>query len=178
MPVCLWISGNEVEKLPCIVDERLCGDTFLRVERIDKNVFLVADIWMYNSNCVFACSTFKQRYDWLKDLLLTFTTFVDGVTIRLMHKSNYTGSTKGYEEHTEEMIGRPGYFIEDDKSVTYTVNKLSIPDCYEIAGKGYLRVPDIKTSTYLRSKGDTFECKCIPYDDEYWDVAENIPEVE
>ena len=178
MPVCLWVTTNYAEKLPLIADERICGDTFLKVERLDKNTFLVGDIWMYNSNCVFACSTFKQRYDWLKELLQTFTCHIEGVSIKLLHKSDYTGSIRGYEEHTEETIGKSGYFIEDDKSVKYTATRLNIPDCYEVGDGKYLRVPDIKTSVYLRSKGDTFVVKCVPYDDEYWDVAENIPEVE
>ena len=53
-----------------------------------------------------------------------------------------------------------------------------IPDCYEINGKGYLQVPDLRTSMYLRSKGERFECRCIKQDDEFWTVTENIPEVE
>jgi hypothetical protein len=88
-----------------------------------------------------------------------------------------TQPIRGYEEHPIE-IGKPGYFIEKDKSDLLTIVRLSTPDCYEIVGKGYLRVPDLKTSVYLRLKGDTFRCKCIPYDDEYWDVQENIPEID
>jgi hypothetical protein len=180
VPTCIWISNGESEVLPCIVDERICGDTFLRVEKLDDRKYLVSDIWMYNSNCVFACSTFKQRYDWLKELLSTFTRHIEGVTIQLIHKSDFNGTIKGYEEYPEEIIGKPGYYVEDTVQdfETVTVTRMSIPDCYEIAGKGYLRVPDIKTSLYLRSKGETFKCKCSKYDDEFWDIMENIPEVE
>jgi hypothetical protein len=168
-----------VEKLTCIVDERLCGDTFLKAERLDRQTFLISDIWVYNSNCVFACSTFKQRYEWLKELLSTFTSHIEGVTVKLLHKSDYSGDVKGYEEHIEDTPGKPGYYVEDEpNSELLTVTRMSIPDCYEISGKGYLRVPDLKTSLYLRSKGDTFQCKCSKYDDEFWDVLENIPEVE
>lgn len=177
-PVCLWITGNEAKKIPFICDERICGDTFLKVEQLDSQTFLVSDIWMYNSNCVFACSTFEQRYNWLKELLKTFTSHVDGVTIKLLHKSDYTGPIKGYEEHPADMPGKPGYYMEDEsKSETLNVIRMNIPDCYEIPGKGYLRVPDIKTSIFLRSKGETFVCKCSRYDEEFWDVTENIPEV-
>ena len=179
IPVCLWITAQECRKLPIIADERICGDTFFRVEKIGDLEFVVSDIWMYNANCVFACSTFKQRYEWLKKLLKTFTSNVPG-TAKLIHKSDLPDGLKlkGVEEHSDEMVGKPGYFVEKDDSVTFTVTKLSIPDCYEIQGKGYLRVPDLKTSVYLRSKGETFIVKCVPYDDEFWDVAENIPEVE
>jgi hypothetical protein len=178
-PVCLWISGKEAKKLPCIIDERLCGDTFLKVEKVSSLEYVVSDIWMYNSNCVFACSTFKQRYDWLQKLLSRFTSCVEGVTIDLIHKSDMDNiPLRGYEEHSLDIPGRPGYFIEKDDSEVLTVTRLGFPDCYEIQGKGFLRVPDFKTSAYLRSKGQTFNCKCVKYDEEFWDVAENIPNVE
>ena len=178
-PVCLWVTTGETEKLTCIADERICGDTFLKVERLDTETFLVSDIWMYNSNCVFACSTFKQRYEWLKKLLPTFTQHIKGVTINLVHKSDYTGAIKGYEEHPVDLPGKPGYYTEKEVDTeTYIVNRLNIPDCYELQCGGYLRVPDMKTSVYLRSKGETFSCRCVKYDEEFWDVLENIPEVE
>ena len=96
---------------------------------------------------------------------------------KFTHKSESTYKIRGYEEHPEE-IAKPGYFVEKDDSVLVQVSKLSTPDCYEVIGKGHLRVPDLKTSVYLRSKGVTFECKCIQYHDEFWDVVENIPEIE
>lgn len=170
------MNTHECTKLTCIVDEKICGDTFLRVEKVTNDTFVVSDIWMYNSNCVYACSTFSQRYEWLKKWLPTVLPTYDGFPT-FIHKSDSTYKIRGYEEHPEE-VGKPGYFVEKDDSQRLTISRLQIPDCYEVIGKGYLRVPDLKTSIYLRSKGDLFECKCIPYDDEYWDVVENIPEVE
>jgi hypothetical protein len=100
------------------------------------------------------------------------------VSIKLLHRSEIEDRpVRGYEEHPEE-AGKNGYYVEKDKSESFTITKLAIPDCYEIVGKGYLRVPDLKTSVYLRSKGDTFTCRCSKYDDEYWDVQENIPEID
>jgi len=132
---------------------------------------------MYNSNCVYACSTFSQRYDWLAKLLELFVRF-NSASVEFLHKSKLElHPIRGYEEHPEE-VGKHGYFADKDKSELMTITKLSIPDCYEIVGKGYLRVPDLKTSIYLRSKGDTFSCRCVKYDDEYWDVQENIPEID
>ena len=179
-PVCLWVNGNECKKLPCIVDERLCGDTFLKVEKIGPLDFVVSDIWMYNSNCVFACSTFRQRYDWLYDLLTTFTSCIEGVTIDLVHKKDLGDvPLKGYEEHPDEMPGKPGYFVGKDESELLDIIQLSTPDCYEIVGrKGYLLVPDLKTSEYLRSKGASFRCRCIKFDETFWTITENIPDVE
>lgn len=177
-PVCLWVTNHEAKKVPCIADERICGDTFLKVEKVSPLEYVVSDIWMYNSNCVFACSTFKQRYDWLQSLLSRFTKCIEGVTIDLIHKSDLdTIPLRGYEDHSLESPGKPGYFVEKDDKEVLTITRLPIPDCYEIAGKGYLRVPDLKTSMYLRSKGPVFTCVCVKYDEEYWDVAENIPDV-
>lgn len=178
--MCYWITSQECEQLPCIVDERICGDTVLRVERLSDLEYVVADIWMYNSNCVYVCSTFQQRYEWLKKFLTKFTTYIDGLTIELIHKSDLEPGyfLKGYEEHPEEP-GRNGYFIDkaDDGEIVTAV-KLGLPDCYEIVGKGYLYVPDLKTSVYLRSKGETFKCKCFLYEEDFWQLIENIPEIE
>jgi len=178
IPVCFWITAHECRKIPCIIDERICGDTFLKVEKIGPLDFLVADIWMYNSNCVFACSTFQQRYDWLATLLETCTSHVRG-TAKLIHKSNFKFDTiRGYEEYSNETIGKSGYFIEKDNSEIVKVVQLSIPDCYEVSRGGYLKVPDLKTSFYLRSKGKEFECSCIRNEDDSWSVAENIPDID
>ena len=165
--------------MPCIVDERICGDTFLRVERISDLEFIVSDIWMYNSNCVFACSTFRQRYEWLHILLSTFTSCIEGLTIDLIHKSDMGDiKIKGYEEYNDEIIGRPGYYVEKDDSQLLNITRMNIPDCYEVEGGGFLKVSTLKASVYLRSKGNKFQCRCIKVDEEFWDIIENIPEVE
>jgi hypothetical protein len=178
IPVCIWVSAIECIKLPCIIDERLCGDTFLKVERIGELDFVVSDIWMYNSNCVFACSTFKQRYDWLLSLLSRFTRYIEGVTIDLIHKSDLGDvPIRGHEYHPVGMPGCHGYFMQNDGTEMLDVVRLPMPDCYEVVGKGFLRVPDLKTSVFLRSQGKTFKCRCKKYDDEFWDVLEKIPDV-
>ncbi len=181
IPVCYWVSTHEQRRIPISVDERICGDTILRAEKIGDMTFVVSDIWLYNSNCVFACSTFRQRYVWLNELLTTFVRYIPTVTVELIHKSKLpsTVSIKGIEEHPEDMIGKPGYFVENDTSELVTIVKLGMPDCYEITpSRGYLRVPDIKTSMYLRKKGDQFKCKCVCNGDDSWTLVENIPELE
>jgi hypothetical protein len=177
IPVCLWISAQECRKIPCIVDERLCGDTFLKVEKVGPLDFVVADIWVFNSNCVFACSTFQQRYEWLPTLLKKFTSCVPGVTANLVHKSGYAFKIiKGYEHHTNETPGKQGYF-EEGRGLS-VVKSLNISDCFEVNGKGYLRVPDLKTSEYLRSKSKEFEAVCSQNEDGSWTLVENIPDVD
>lgn len=173
IPVCLWMTTHECRKVQCIADERLFGDTFLRAEKISNFEFVIADIFIYNSNCVYACSTFEQRYEWLKELMSRFIHHTPG-TARFIHKSQLTTQKlKGYEVHIDE-IGTPGYFLEEDSNLVEVV-KLPLPDCYEVISGGYLRVPDIKTSGYLRSKGQKFKCRCSKNEDGSWTVLENIP---
>jgi hypothetical protein len=167
------MTTHESRKVQCIVDERLCGDTFLRAEKISNFEFVIADIFMYNSNCVYACSTFEQRYVWLKQLMERFMNHIPG-TARFIHKSDLTTQKlKGYEVHLDD-VGKPGYFLEEDTS-SVDVTKLPLPDCYEVVSGGYLRVPDLKTSEYLRSKGQKFRCRCSKNEDGSWTVLENIP---
>jgi hypothetical protein len=57
------------------------------------------------------------------------------------------------------------------------VLKTSIPDVYSIKGEeGYVKIPDMKTSRFMRSKGSEFELNCEKQGD-YWVVQENIPDV-
>ncbi len=164
----MWITSQECYSVPCSVDERVCNDTFLRVERISKHEFVVADMWMYNSNCIFACSNFQQRYEWLK-LWLKLFVFETPATIKLLHKSEYKGAIRGYETYLED-IGKSGFF-EEGVGQKVTIVKLSIPDCYEIKGGGYLRVPDLKTSQMLRQKGAVFEAICQDNGDGSWSLV-------
>lgn len=165
VPVCMWITSRECIPLQCCVDERICSDTIFRCEKI-RNDFIVSDIFMYNSNCVFACSSFKQRYDWLKDLLK----FIVPLNFKLIHKSELTHHKIRGEEVYLDDIGTPGYYRDVDSNLV-TVKKLAIPDCYQI-GEDYLRVPDLKTSEYLRTLGSVFELSCVNNGDGSWSMVE------
>jgi hypothetical protein len=168
IPVCVWITSQECYKLPFSCDERICNDTLLRVERLSNNEFVVADIWLYNSNCVFSCSTFEQRYLWLKEWLAEFVYHIPGVTIRLIHKSEATNvRCRGYETYTND-IGSNGYYRDDDGTQIVSIKKLALPDCYEAEDGGYLRVPSLKLSEELRLLGDSFKLRCIKEEDGSW----------
>jgi len=168
-PVCMWITSQECLKIPCCADERICNDTFLRVEKTGPMEFVVADIWMYNSNCVFACSSFQQRYDWLKVWLKTFVAHIPG-TAKLVHKSELTNEKiRGFELYTDD-IGGKGYYKDNDGVVKVNVKRMPLPDCYEVDGGGYLRVPDLKTSEYLRTFGNEFSISCTKEEDGSWSV--------
>ena len=149
------------------MDERLYGDTIFRAEKVDEN-YVISDIWLYNSNCIFMASTFKQRYEWLSMLLPRFH---NPIFTKLIHKSQMTNiPIRGYEVYSDK-IGDYGCFEEDRKTVVST----SIPDVYTVEGsEGYLLVPTLKISEYLRSKGETFQLKCGLRDGN-WEVLEDIP---
>ena len=179
-PVCLWMTNDKTEKIPCSFDERLAGDTIMRAEKVGSLTYVVGDVWLYNSNCIFMCSTFSQRYNWLKTFLPNFIGYVEGVTAKFIHKSDASNyKVRGYEDHPNE-IGKTGFYVEkEDESQMLQITRMSMPDCYEVGNTGgYLKVPDIKTSRYLRSKGQSFMCKCVKGDEDSWIVTENIPVIE
>jgi hypothetical protein len=176
-PVCFWVTSTETTRIPCIADERIFGDTIFRAERIGQLEFVISDIFIYNSNCIFACSTFEQRYVWLSTLLKSFT-FSSTGTIKFIHKCNLDPKQKlrGYEDHIDK-IGSNGFFVELEDPNLVEIIKLAIPDCYRVQ-EGYLKVPDLKTSVYLRSKGDKFKCRCRKNEDGSWSLLENIPSID
>jgi hypothetical protein len=172
LPKCIWVSGNECYTIPVCIDERLFGDTFLKVERVNDE-YIISDIFMYNSCCVFACTTFIQRYEWTKQLMSRFFHDIPGFP-KLIHKSDSKHKIKGYETYTD-IPGSKGYYEESGKT---TLIKSDIPDVYFIEGtESYIQVPDLKTSVYLRSLGDTFELDLEEKED-LWFVKENIPNIE
>lgn len=169
--MCVWITPQECYTLPFSCDERICNDTLLRVEKINQNTYVIADIWLYNSNCVFSCSTFQQRYEWLQDWLKEFVYHIPGVTIELKHKSEMKNiRIRGYETYTDD-IGSKGYYRDGDGSTLVHVKKMNLPDCYEVEEGGYLKVPDLKTSKYLRSLGNEFELRCLQNEDRSWTLC-------
>ncbi len=170
-PICTWIVGKESRNLSIVLDERLFGDTIFRAEQIDPMTYIVSDIWLYNSSCIFSCSTFQQRYDWLEKLLRQFHKSVPGLCT-LVHKRwiPNTVPIRGYEVYDDTPGGR-GWF----ESPSETIIRSDIPDVYFIKGKpGYLRVPTIEVSHYLRSKGEQFQLQCVQESDATWSVTENI----
>jgi hypothetical protein len=152
------------------MDERVYGDTILRVERISNDTFVVSDIWLYNSSCIFMASSFKQRYSWLETFLKAFHL---PIFSKLIHKSSIGDiSVRGYESYSANQGDHGSY-----EDISMTVIRTEIPDVYTIEGKeGYIYVPDLKTSVFLRSKGQTFNLRCGPRDGN-WQILEDIPEL-
>jgi hypothetical protein len=170
-PTCTWVTNKECYSISAVLDERLFGDTIFRAEQIDATTYILSDIWLYNSNCIFACSTFQQRYDWLEVILTQFHKTIPGLSI-FLHKRWISADMpiRGYEVY-DDIPGSRGWF----ETMSETIVKSEIPDVYFVKGKsGYLRVPDIETSAFLRSKGDQFQLQCVQESDTTWTVTENI----
>ena len=172
IPVCLWITARECCSIQVCLDERLFGDTIIRAEKIGKK-YVISDVYIYNSTCIFASSTFRQRYEWTKEILSRF--YRSGLA-EFVHKSDLPENTslRGHEVY-DSKEGSHGCFVELEQSEI--VVKTEIPDVYTVKGKqGYVLVPDLKTSVFLRSKGDEFKLNCIPLNGN-WACQEYIPEV-
>jgi len=72
-----------------------------------------------------------------------------------LHKSQINLPLRGYEYYDSDK-GSTGVFVECE-----TIIKSNIPDVYHIKDKeGYVAVPDLKTSDYLRSMGSEFYLPC------------------
>lgn len=168
----MWITSQECYEITVCADERICNDTFLRVEKQKDDTYVVSDIWIYNSNCVFACSTFQQRYNWLKEWIPMFIRSIPG-TANIIHKSDWKETNhRGQEVYTNE-IGTYGFFTEQ-KGVLVTIIKTNIPDCYDVKSHGgYLKVPTLKDSQYLRTRGNEFQEYCTRNEDESWSLVSN-----
>jgi hypothetical protein len=147
-PVCFWVSKNQCVKLTIVLDHRLFGDTIFKAYKLRNNTYRIVDVWLYNSSCIYAGTTFAQRSSWINEILLAFHTNIDGL-------SNLVCST------TTKVI----------------VQKNIMPDVYTVKDQdGYLQVSDLKTSRFLRSKGEEFELECEKQGD-VWVIQENIPNV-
>ena len=120
------------------------GDTIFKADRTSSNTYNILDVWMYNSSCIYAGTTPKQRSDWIDDILNTFHKHIGGLTKLTHFKPN-----------------------------TVKIRKTAIPDVYTGNDEGYVRIPDLKTSRFLRSKGEEFELSCEREGD-VWIILENI----
>jgi hypothetical protein len=149
VPVCLWI-GRQIVPLNICLDERLFGDTLFRAEKISSTQYVISDLFMYSATNIFRSTTYTERKEIIRGLM-TFHKQIPGLVHFYMKDADFP--IKGYE-YFDDKKGSFGIYSEGMQ----TVIKSDIPDVYFIRGKeGYVAVPDLKTSEFLRSKGDEFE---------------------
>lgn len=149
IPICLWVTQKDTKKLKICLDERLFSDTILKVEKVSYNKYVISDIFMYSSTNIFILTNYEERYKWLTRLINTFYKHIETFD-ELYLKSDLECNEfpiKGYEYYDSKK-GSYGYY-SDKKEI---VIKSNIPDVYYVKDKeGFLLVPDLKTSEYLRS---------------------------
>jgi hypothetical protein len=149
LPVCYWI-GKETVKLQICLDERLFGDTLFRAERISSTQYVISDLFMYSATNIFRTTTYAERQKIIRGLM-TFHKHIPRLVEFYTKDAQFP--IKGYE-YFDDKKGSMGVYSEGME----TVIKSDIPDVYFIRGKeGYVAVPDLKTSEFLRSKGNEFE---------------------
>lgn len=174
-PICLWVTNHDSYEISICMDERLFGDTFFKAEKIG-NTFIITDLFLFNSNCIFKCTNYEKRSNLIVKLLDKFYTPIKGFP-ELIHKSkfDFTGITlKGYEIYTDE-IGSKGYFVENINTKKTRIIKSDIPDVYFIYGtENYIRVPNIQISEFLRLKGLEFDLEVEDMNDGTFTIKENI----
>jgi hypothetical protein len=151
IPKAYWI-GKDIQELTICLDERLFGDTILRAEKISghEHKYVISDIFIYASTNIFRTTTFEERFNWISKILKLHKK-IPGLAELYTKDSSFP--IKGYEYYDTKK-GSPGIYSEA-KEIVY---RTDIPDVYFIRGKpGYVAVPDLKTSEFLRSKGQEFE---------------------
>jgi hypothetical protein len=151
IPKAFWV-GKDIQELTIALDERMFGDTIFRAEKISgyNHKYVLSDIFVFASTNIFVRTNFEERYSWISKIL-KFHQQIPGLTELYSKESQFP--IKGYEYHDIKK-GSFGIYAEE-KEIVY---KTEIPDVYFIRGKsGYVAVPDLKTSEFLRSKGSEFE---------------------
>jgi hypothetical protein len=153
IPKAFWVSQKEIKELTIALDERLFGDTIFRAEKIsgEEHKYVISDIFVFASTNIFIRTNFEERSQWLTKILNKFYNPIKGLTELYLKDSKFP--IKGYEYYDTNK-GSKGIYAEEKEFVYRT----EIPDVYFIRGKsGYVAVPDLKTSEFLRSKGEEFE---------------------
>lgn len=99
-PVVQWIPREGVaEPIQVVIDERMCCSTLLRVERLSKTKFAVADMLYLNGKHVWHTHSFADRSRWISQLLAEFHT---KELCELVHKDELTDIVvRGWEYYSD-----------------------------------------------------------------------------
>jgi hypothetical protein len=106
----MWTDGKTEERLPIVMDERLCFDTILRGVRLGPTQIVVYDIWTVNGECVHNKVSFRKRQDILAALLAEFHR-PDLTALTTIGDAPVNALIRGYESY-DDMPGTMGVFTE------------------------------------------------------------------
>ena len=106
----MWTDGKTEERLPIVMDDRLCFDTVLRCVRLGPKQIVVYDIWTVNGECVHNKVSFRKRQDILVALLAEFHR-PDLTALTTIGDAPANALIRGYESY-DDMPGTTGVFTE------------------------------------------------------------------
>ena len=110
IPRAIWTDGKTEERLPIVMDERLCFDTILRCVRLGPKQIVVYDIWTVNGECVHSKVSFAARQGILVSLLAEFHR-PDLTALTTIGDAPVNALIRGYESY-DDMPGSMGVFTE------------------------------------------------------------------
>jgi hypothetical protein len=110
IPRAMWTDGKTEERLPIVMDERLCFDTILRCVRLGPKQIVVYDIWTVNGECVHSKVSFAARQGILVSLLAEFHR-PDLTALTTIGDAPVNALIRGYESY-DDMPGSMGVFTE------------------------------------------------------------------
>lgn len=102
-------KGQRQEPIRIVLDERMCCDTVLRVVKLSKDIFVVADILWLNGIQVHGKMAFASRQDLIANLLDTFHV-PDFAALIGVNDIPVGTIVRGYE-HYDENPGTLGVFL-------------------------------------------------------------------
>ena len=106
----MWTDGKSEERLPIVMDERLCFDTIFRCVRLGPKQIVVYDVWTVNGECVHNKVSFRKRQDILVSLLAEFHQ-PDLTALVSIGDAPANALIRGYESY-DDMPGTMGVFTE------------------------------------------------------------------
>ena len=110
LPRAVWTDGKTEERLPIVMDERLCFDTILRCVRLGPKQIVVYDIWTVNGEFVHNKVSFGKRQEILAALLAEFHQ-PDLTALVTIGDAPANALIRGYESY-DDMPGTMGMFSE------------------------------------------------------------------
>ena len=110
VPRAMWTDGKTEEKLPIVMDERLCFDTIFRCVRLGPKQIVVYDVWAVNGEHVHNRLSFAKRQDIVASLLAEFHQ-PDLTALTTIGGAPANALIRGYESY-DDMPGTMGVFTE------------------------------------------------------------------
>ena len=110
IPRVVWTDGKTEERLPIVMDERLCFDTIFRAVRLGPKQVVVCDVWVVNGEAVHGNMSYGKRQEVIETLLREFHR-PDLTALVTTADAPANALLRGYECYDNE-LGSTGIFTE------------------------------------------------------------------